>query len=65
MWITQSEKVQKFEFKVLAGIVSNTWQTKIEQIVVTVKITAPVRLMPVAILVDDATVEPSPLCPEP
>jgi hypothetical protein len=45
--------------------VSSTWQTKIEEIVVTVKITAPVRLLPVAMLGDDAAVEPSPLCPDP
>jgi hypothetical protein len=65
MLITQSENFQKFEFESLAGIVSSTWQTKIEEIVVTVKITAPVRLLPVAMLVDDAAVEPSPLCPDP
>jgi hypothetical protein len=43
MWITQSGKFQKFEFETLAGISSNTWQTKIGKIVITVKITAPVR----------------------
>jgi hypothetical protein len=30
-----------------------------------VKITVAVRLMPVAMLLDDAAVEPSPLCPDP
>jgi hypothetical protein len=65
MWITQSGKFQNFEFESLAGIASNTWQTKIEQIVVTMKITAPVHLVPVAMLVDDAAVEPSSLCPDP
>jgi hypothetical protein len=65
MLITQSEKFQKFEFEVLAGIVSNTWQTKIGGNQVTVRITITVRLNPVAMLVDDAAVEPSPLCPDP
>jgi hypothetical protein len=45
--------------------VSSTWQTKIEKIVVTVSFTVLVRPDPVAILVDDAAVEPSPLCPDP
>jgi hypothetical protein len=31
MLIIQSEKFQKFKFEFLAGIVSNTWQTKIEK----------------------------------
>jgi hypothetical protein len=65
MLTTQSESFQKFEFEFLAGISSNTWQTKIEEIVVTVRITVAVRLDPVAILVGDAAVEPSPLCPDP
>jgi hypothetical protein len=65
MLITQSEKFQNFEFESLAGIVSNTWQTKIGEIKITVKITAPVRLVPVAMLIDDAAVEPSPLYPDP
>jgi hypothetical protein len=33
--------------------------------VITVKITAPVRPMPVAMLVDDAVVDPGALCPDP
>jgi hypothetical protein len=33
--------------------------------VVTVRIIVTVRLMPVAMLVDDAAVDPSPLCPDP
>jgi hypothetical protein len=65
MLITQSEKFQKFEFELLAGIMSNTWQTKIEKIESTVRITVAARLNPVAMLVDDAAVEPSPLCPDP
>jgi hypothetical protein len=65
MLITQSGNFQNFEFKSLAGISSNTWQTKIGKIVITVEITAAVRLMPVAMLLDGATVEPSPLCPDP
>jgi hypothetical protein len=65
MLITQSEKFQKFEFEFLVGIMSNTWQTKIEKIEFTVLITVAVRLNPVAMLVDDAAVEPSPLCPDP
>jgi hypothetical protein len=40
-------------------------EQKSEKIVVTVKITAPVRLVPVAMLVETPTVEPSPLYPEP
>jgi hypothetical protein len=32
MLITRSEKFQKFEFEVLAGIVSNTWQAKSNEI---------------------------------
>jgi hypothetical protein len=65
MWITQSGKFQKFDFESLAGIASNTSQTKIEQIEFTVKITVAVRLMPVAMLLDDAAIEPSSLCPDP
>jgi hypothetical protein len=65
MLITQSEKFQKFEFEFLAGIGSNTWQAKSSEIKVTVKITAPVRLVPVAMLLDASAVEPSPLCPDP
>jgi hypothetical protein len=65
MLTTQSENFQNFEFESLAGIVSNTWQTKIEENQVTVRITVAVRLDPVAMLVDDAAVEPSPLCPDP
>jgi hypothetical protein len=65
MWITQSGKFQKFEFESLAGISSNTWQTKIEQIEFTVKITIAVRLMPIAMPLDDAAIEPSSLCPDP
>jgi hypothetical protein len=65
MWITQSGKFQKFEFESLAGIASNTWQTKIEQIEFTVKITVADRLMHVAMPLDDAAVEPSSLCPDP
>jgi hypothetical protein len=65
MLITQTGNFQNFEFESLAGISSNTWQTKIGKIVITVRITAPVRLMPVAMLVDDAAVDPSPLFPDP
>jgi hypothetical protein len=65
MLTTQIEKFQKFEFECLAGIVSNIWLAKIEEIVVTVSITVLAHLNPVAMLVDDAAVEPSPLCPDP
>jgi hypothetical protein len=65
MLTTQSGNFQKFEFESLAGIVSNTSLTKIGENQITVKITAPVRLVPVAMLVDVAVVEPSPLCPDP
>jgi hypothetical protein len=51
MLITQSGNFQNFEFESLAGISLNTWQTKMGKIVITVKITAPVRLMPVAMLI--------------
>jgi hypothetical protein len=40
-------------------------EQKSEEIDSTVKITAPVHLAPVAMLVDDAAVEPSSLCPDP
>jgi hypothetical protein len=38
---------------------------KIDQIMITVRITVAVRPVTVAMLLDGATVEPSPLCPEP
>jgi hypothetical protein len=62
---TQSENFQKFKFEFLAGILSNTWQTKIEKIEFTVSFTVAVRLDPVAMLVETSAVEPSPLCPDP
>jgi hypothetical protein len=65
MLITQSGKFQNFEFESLAGIASNTWQTKSSQIEFTVKITIAVRPVTVAMLLDGATVEPNPLCPDP
>jgi hypothetical protein len=65
MLTTQSENFQNFEFKFLAGISSNTWQAKSNEIGATVRITVAVRLNPVAMLVDNAAVEPSPLCPDP
>jgi hypothetical protein len=65
MLTTQSESFQKFEFEFLAGIVSNTWQAKIEKIEFTVSFTVAVRLDPVAMLVETSAVEPSPLCPDP
>jgi hypothetical protein len=65
MLITQSGNFQNFEFESLASISSSTWQTKIGKIVITVKITAPVRPLPIAMLVDNAAVEPSSLCPDP
>jgi hypothetical protein len=65
MLITQSENFQKFKFQFLAGISSNTWQTKIKKIMVTVRISVAVCLVPVAMLLDDAAAEPSPLCPDP
>jgi hypothetical protein len=65
MLTTQSEKFQKFEFKFLAGIWSNTWRAKSREIEATVSLTVPVRLVPVAMLVDVSAAEPSPLCPDP
>jgi hypothetical protein len=65
LWITQSGNFQNFVFESLTGISSNTWQTKIEQIEFTVKITVTVHPVTVAMLLDSATVEPSPLCPDP
>jgi hypothetical protein len=65
MLITQSGNFQNFEFESLAGISSNTWQTKIEQIEFTVKIIVTVLLMPVAMLLDDTAVKLSSLYPDP
>jgi hypothetical protein len=65
MLITQSGNFQIFEFEILAGNSSNTWRMKIEQILITVKITVLARSNPVAMLLDDATVEPSAPCPDP
>jgi hypothetical protein len=65
MLITQSEKFQKFEFKFLAGISSNTCQAKIQKIGGTVGITVLSRSKPVAMLEDVSAVEPSSLCPDP
>jgi hypothetical protein len=65
IWTNRSGHFQNFEFKFLAGIVSNTWQAKIGEIEFTVRITVAVRLVPVAMLVETSVVEPSPLCPDP
>jgi hypothetical protein len=65
MMTTQSEKVQNFEFKSLAGIVSNTWGAKIGENQITVSITVLLRSNPVAMLVDLSAVDPSSLCPDP
>jgi hypothetical protein len=65
MLTTQSESFQKFEFEILAGNSSNTWQTKSSQIKITVRITIAVRPAPVAMLLDGAAVEPSSPCPDP
>jgi hypothetical protein len=65
MLTTQSEKFQKFELEFLAGIWSNTWWAKSREIEATVSLTIPVRLVPVAMLVDISAAEPSPLCPDP
>jgi hypothetical protein len=63
--INQSGKFQKCKFKLLASISSNTWPLKIEHITITVKNTVAVHLNPVATLLDGATVDASPLCPDP
>jgi hypothetical protein len=65
MLVTQSGKFQNFEFEILAGNSSNTWRIKIEQILITVSFTVLARSNPVAMLLDGATVDPSPLCPDP
>jgi hypothetical protein len=65
MLITQGGNFQNFEFEILAGNSSNTWQTKSSQIKATMKITILACPNPVAMLLDDATVEPNPLCPDP
>jgi hypothetical protein len=65
MLTTQSENFQKFKFEFLAGIVSNTWQTKIRENQVTVSFAVLVRLDPVAMLVEAFVVDPSSLCPDP
>jgi hypothetical protein len=44
---------------------SNTWGAKIQKIGATVSFTVPVRLAPVAMLMETSLVEPSPLCPDP
>jgi hypothetical protein len=65
MLTTQSENFQKFEFEILAGIVSNTWWAKIQEIDSTVAIAVHVRPSPVAMLVESPSVEPSLPCPDP
>jgi hypothetical protein len=65
MLISQSGKFQKFKFKTLAGISSNTGRHKSKQIEFTVGCTVLARSRTVAILLDDATVEPSAPCPVP
>jgi hypothetical protein len=65
MLTTQSENFQKFESEFLAGMVSNTWQTKIGENQVTVSFTVLVRLDPVAMLVEASAVDPSSLFPDP
>jgi hypothetical protein len=64
MMITQSGKFQNFEFEILAGNSSNTWQMKSSQIEATVGCTILARSRTVATLLDDATVEPSAPCPD-
>jgi hypothetical protein len=64
--ITQTGNFQKFEFQTLAGILSDTGRRNQTKSWVTVKITVRARLGTVAMLLDDATVEPStlsPVCP--
>jgi hypothetical protein len=65
MLITQIGKFQNFEFESLAGISSNTWQKKIEQIMITVSCTVLPRSNPVAMLLDLPAVDPGALCPDP
>jgi hypothetical protein len=65
MLITQSGKFQKFKFQTLAGISSNTGRHKSKQIEFTVSCTVLPRPNPVAMLLGDATVDASPLCPDP
>jgi hypothetical protein len=65
MLMNHSGRFQNFEFKFLAGIVSNTWGAKIQKIGATVTNPVPVRLDPGAMLVESPSVEPSPLCPDP
>jgi hypothetical protein len=63
MLITQSGKFQNFEFELLADISSNTGRHKSKQIEFTVSCTVLARPNPVAMLLDDATVEPAPSAP--
>jgi hypothetical protein len=65
MLITQSGKFQNFEFESLAGISSNSWQTKIEEIKFTVSFTVLACSKPVAMLLDTSAVDPGALCPDP
>jgi hypothetical protein len=45
--------------------VSSTWWARIQKIRATVNNPVPVRLDPVAMLMESSAVEPSPLCPDP
>jgi hypothetical protein len=65
MMITQTGKFQKFEFQTLAGISSNTGRSKSNQILSYWCCTVRARLSTVAMLLDDATVEPSFPSPDP
>jgi hypothetical protein len=64
MLITQSGKFQKFKFKTLPGISSNTGRQESKQIEFTVGCIVLARSRTVATLLDDATVEPRSLCPD-
>jgi hypothetical protein len=59
MLSTQTGKFQKFEFQTLAGISSNTGRSKSNQIKFYWCCTVLARPSAVAMLLDDATVEPS------
>jgi hypothetical protein len=65
MLVTQIGKFQKFKFKLLASISSNTLQMKIEQIRATVSFTVMVRSPPVAMLLGISAVDSSAPCPDP
>jgi hypothetical protein len=65
MLITQTGNFQKFEFKSLAGISSNTGRENQTKSEFTMVITVLARSSAVAMLLDGASIEPSAPSPDP